>query len=180
MEPSAEAAFFYEYALCRLGRAQEVYRLISESVMPRLSTWVRGQTDERSMRSWQPDELRSILFPVVNIGHETVVLPCEALVLCGIGSYYNPCDLALMVLVQRPGENLSRLMLRLRQVEAHVRRGPDVTLALNNGDISLSQANRDYINRKFLIWPEDLDTVQLETLSEQGASLIQPHSTFTF
>ncbi|WP_218079894.1 hypothetical protein [Anthocerotibacter panamensis] len=161
---------FYEYALCRLGRAQEVYRLISESVMPSLSTWVRGQTDVRSMRSWQFDELRPILFPVVNIGHETVVLSCEALVLCGIGSYYNPCDLALLVLVQRPGESLSRLILRLREVEAQIRRGPEVTI----DNISLNQSTRDYINRKFVVWPTDLDAMQLETLAEQGFTLIQP------
>ncbi|WP_287129997.1 hypothetical protein [Candidatus Cyanaurora vandensis] len=179
MEPTTN--FFYEYALCQLGRPQEVYRLISESVMPKLSTWVRGQTDERSMRSWQPDEMQPILFPVVNIGHETVVMPCEALVLCGLGSYYNPCDLALLVLVQRPGESLSQLMLRLRQVEAHVRRGPDVTIALGStGDISLSQGSRDYINRKFLVWPEDLDALQLETLTAQGAALIQPHTRLKF
>ncbi len=162
---------FYETALCCLGRSQEVYRMISEAVLPRLSTWVRGQTDERSMRNWQPSELRPILFPVVNIGHDAVVLPCEALLLCGIGSYYNPCDLALFALVQRPGETLSRLVLRLRQVEAEIRRGPEVTI----GDISLNPNGRDYINRKFLIWPTNLTSLQQETLSEQGFSLIQPH-----
>jgi hypothetical protein len=171
MEHQEAEQLFYEYTLCCLGRAQEVYHLISESVMPRLSTWVRGQTDERSVRNWQPDEIQPILFPVVNIGDETVILPCEALILCGIGSYYNPCDLALLVLVQRVGEPFSRLIWRLREVEAQVRRGPDVTI----GNISLSQGNRDYINRKFLIWPVNLEPSQQDTLAEQGILLIQPH-----
>jgi hypothetical protein len=170
MDTKQADELFYEYALCCLGRKQEIYRLISESVLPRLSTWVRGQADERSMRNWKPDEMRAVLFPVVNIGHEAVVLPCEALLLCGIGNYYNPCDLALFILIQRPGERLSQLLLRIRAVESQIRRGPDVTI----GDISLSQTARDYINRKFCVWPVDLDATQQETLAAQEVTIIEP------
>jgi hypothetical protein len=42
---------FYEHALCWLGRSREAYRLLSEAVIPKLSTWLRGQTDTKSVRA---------------------------------------------------------------------------------------------------------------------------------
>ncbi|MEM8716519.1 MAG: hypothetical protein AAGE92_12200, partial [Cyanobacteria bacterium P01_G01_bin.4] len=35
---------FYEDALCWLGRPQYVYRLLSEAVLPPVSSWVRGSS----------------------------------------------------------------------------------------------------------------------------------------
>lgn len=164
-----DAASFYEYALCWLGRPREAYRLLSEAVIPQLTTWLRGQTDTRSMRDWQPTEVRPILYPVVTCAESSTPLTCEALLLCGSGSYYNPCDLAVLVFVQRPGEPMSALIQRLRVTEALIRRGPDVTI----NQISLSMNKRDYINHRFLIWPLELTVAQEETLTEQGFALIR-------
>ncbi|MEN9266598.1 MAG: hypothetical protein Q6K99_10220, partial [Thermostichales cyanobacterium BF4_bins_65] len=64
---------FYESALCWLGRPQEAYRLLNEAVFPSVSTWVRGDTELRSMNAWQSHELRPFLFPVVGLDQETTV-----------------------------------------------------------------------------------------------------------
>jgi hypothetical protein len=178
MEPSDAAGVapgpvdpvaFYERSLCWLGRSKEAYRLLSEAVIPKLSTWLRGRTDTRSVRDWQPTDVRAILFPVVTCAETSTPLTCEALLLCGSGSYYNPCDLAVLVFVQRPEERMSALVQRLRASEALIRRGPDVTIE----QISLSMNKRDYINHRFLIWPARLSTAQEETLTEQGFALIR-------
>jgi len=163
------AVEFYENALCWLGRPREAYRLLSECVIPRLSTWLRGQTDTRSVRDWQPKDVRSLLYPVVTCAETSAPLTCEALLLCGTGSYYNPCDLAVLVFVQRPDERMSELVQRLRATEALIRRGPDVTVE----QISLAKTKRDYINHRFLVWPYRLTLPQEETLTEQGFALLR-------
>jgi hypothetical protein len=160
---------FYEHALCWLGRSREAYRLLSEAVIPKLSTWLRGQTDTKSVRDWQPSQVRPILYPVVTCGEVSNPLTCESLLICGSGSYYNPCDLAALVFVQRPGEPMSQLIQRLRSTEALIRRGPDVTIE----NISLAKNKRDYINHRFLVWPYQVTTAQEETLTEQGFALIR-------
>ncbi|GAB4213262.1 MAG: hypothetical protein OHK0012_09050 [Synechococcales cyanobacterium] len=170
---------FYESALCWLGRPQEAYRLLNEAVFPSVSTWVRGDTEQRSMNAWQSHELRTFLFPVVGLGEEeTVMLPCEALLLCGLGSYYNPCDVGVLVFVQRPQERLSQLMQRVRQSEAWVNRSPEVMMG--NEHVSLMKKGRDYINTKYIVWLCSLPPVAQETLIKQGLSLIRlsPEETF--
>lgn len=162
---------FYESALCCLGRPQEAYRLLNEAVFPSVSTWVRGDTEQRSMNAWQPHELRPFLFPVVGLEQETTVLPCEALLLCGMGSYYNPCDVGVLVFVQRPEERLSQIMQRVRLSEAWVNRSPEVMMG--NEHVSLMKKGRDYINTKYVVWLYALPNSAQETLIKQGLSLIR-------
>lgn len=163
---------FYENALCWLGRPQEVYRLLSEAVFPTVSTWVRGDLDTHSVNHWQPHDLRPFLYPVVSLGEtESMVLPAEALLLCGIGNYYNPCDLAIVVFVQRPQELFSQLMQRIRQAEAIVSRGPDVRMVLEQ--VNLTRRGQDYINTKYVVWPFALQAEAQDTLVKQGLSLIK-------
>jgi hypothetical protein len=160
---------FYEQTLCWLGRPRESYRLLSESVIPRLATWVRGTVEDRSVKDWQPEDIDPILFPVAQIGHDATVLSCEALLLCGSGSYYNPCDLAIFVFVQRPEERFSELCIRVRTTQAQVLRGPSVSV----GEVNLTRKERDYINTKFLIWPHNLKLSESDTMVAQGFALIQ-------
>ena len=160
---------FYEDSLCWLGRPREAYRLLSEGVLPRLSTWLRGQSDTKSVRDWQPGEVRPILYPVATFGEKSALLTCEALLLCGSGSYYNPCDLAVLVFVQRPDEKASQLLQRLRCTEAIIRQGADVSVE----QVNLSKSKRDYINSRFLIWPYRFTPSQEETCTEQGFSLVR-------
>jgi hypothetical protein len=176
---SREAAEqFYENALCWLGRPQEVYRLLSEAVFPSVSTWVRGDVDSHSFNHWQPDELRTFLYPVVALGDvETVVLPSEALLLCGFGNYYNPCDVAIVVFVQRPQELFSQLMQRIRRSEATIIRGPEVWML--SEQVSLAKKGQDYINTKYLVWPFSLSGAAQDTLVKQGLSIIKLSPTDT-
>lgn len=163
---------FYEDTLYWLGRPQEVYRLLNEAVFPSISTWVRGDVETYRINHWNPDEVRTFLFPVVALGdHETLVLPCEGLLLCGTGSYYNPCDVAVIVLVQRPQELFSQLMYRIREVEATITRGPDVRML--SEQVNLTKRGQDYINTKYLIWPYALPSAAQDTLVKQGISLIK-------
>lgn len=168
LEPEA----FYEDSLCWLGRPQEVYRLLSEAVFPAVSTWVRGDVDTHSLNYWHPHDLRSFLYPVMSFGDtESLVLPAEALLLCGIGSYYNPCDMAIVIFVQQPQELFSQLMQRIRQAEAIISRGPDVRMTLEQ--VSLARRGQDYINTKYVVWPFALQTEAQDTLVKQGLSLIK-------
>ncbi len=169
MPPDSALAEFYEQTLCWLGRPRESYRLLSESVIPRLATWVRGTVEDRSVKDWQPEDIEPILFPVAQIGHDATVLSCEALLLCGTGSYYNPCDVAIFVFVQRPEERFSALCVRVRATQAQVLRGPSVSV----GEVNLTKKDRDYINTKFLIWPHNLKPCESDTLVAQGFALIQ-------
>ncbi len=172
LPPLLEPEAFYEDALCWLGRSQEVYRLLSEAVFPAVSTWVRGDVDTHSLNYWQSHDLRSFLYPVVSFGEtESLVLPAETLLLCGIGSYYNPCDLAIIIFVQRPQELFSQLMQRIRQTEAIITRGPDVRMTLEQ--VSLARRGQDYINTKYVVWPFALPTEAQDTLVKQGLSLIK-------
>jgi hypothetical protein len=169
MAPDMALAEFYEQTLCWLGRPRESYRLLSESVIPRLATWVRGTVEDRSVKDWQPEDIEPILFPVVQIGDDATVLSCEALLLCGRGSYYNPCDVAIFVFVQRPEERFSALCIRIRATQAQILRGPSVSV----GEVNLTKKERDYINTKFLIWPHHLNPSESDTLVAQGFALIQ-------
>ncbi len=170
--PLLENERFYENALCWLGRSQEAYRLLSEAVFPSLSSWVCGEVDTHSFNHWQPEDVRTFLYPVVALGEqETLVLSSEALLLCGVGTYYNPCDLAIVVFVQQPQELFSQLMQRIRRVEAVISRGPDVRML--SEQVSLAKRGRDYINTKYLVWPYALSSAAQETLIQQGISLIR-------
>ncbi|MEN9223426.1 MAG: hypothetical protein Q6M04_13415 [Thermostichus sp. BF3_bins_97] len=163
---------FYENALCWLGRPQEAYRLLSEAVFPSVSSWVRGEVDSHSFNHWQPEDVRTFLYPVVAMGeHETIVLSSEALLLCGIGNYYNPCDLAIVVFVQQPQELFSQLMQRIRRAEATISRGPDVRML--SEQVNLAKRGRDYINTKYLVWPYALSGAAQDTLIKQGISIIR-------
>ncbi|MCJ2543532.1 hypothetical protein [Thermostichus vulcanus] len=163
---------FYENALCWLGRPQEAYRLLSEAVFPSVSSWVRGEVDSHSFNHWQPEDVRTFLYPVVALGeHETLVLSSEALLLCGIGNYYNPCDLAIVVFVQQPQELFSQLMQRIRRAEAIISRGPDVRML--SEQVNLAKRGRDYINTKYLVWPYALSGAAQDTLIKQGISIIR-------
>lgn len=166
-----ESEQFYEHALCWLGRSRQVYRLLSEAVMPPVSTWVRGDSEARGLSAWQPSEIRTFLFPVVNFSdRETGVLTCEALLLCGNGNYYNPCDAALVVFVQRPQEAFSQLLQRIRQTEAMILRAPEI--AMTTEHVSLSKRGQDYINTRYLIWPYQLSEAMADTLTAQAFCLI--------
>jgi hypothetical protein len=169
MPTDSALAEFYEETLCWLGRPRESYRLLSESVIPRLATWVRGTVEDRSVKDWQPEDIDPILFPVAQIGHDATVLSCEALLLCGSGSYYNPCDVAIFVFVQRPEERFSELCVRIRATQAQILRGPSVSV----GEVNLTRKERDYINTKFLIWPHHMKPSESDTLVAQGFALIQ-------
>lgn len=163
---------FYEGSLCWLGRPQEAYRLLSEAVIPTVSTWVRGDVDTHSFNYWQPQDLRTFLYPVVSLKDQTsVVLPCETLMLCGIGNYYNPCDLAIVVFVQRPQELFSQLVQRIRATEAVISQGPEVWM--QSEQVSLARHGHDYINTKYLVWPYALPSAAQDTLVKQGFSLIK-------
>jgi hypothetical protein len=163
---------FYEDSLCWLGRPKEVYRLLVETAFPSISTWVRGDVDTHGLNHWLPEEVRPFLYPVVSIGEEeTLVLPCEALLLCGPGNYYNPCDLAIAVVVQRPQEIFSQLMLRIRQTESIISRGPDVRMLWEQ--VNLTRRGKDYINTKYLVWPYALSKLAQDTLLKQGVYLIR-------
>ncbi len=163
---------FYEGSLCWLGRSQEAYRLLSEAVIPAVSTWVRGDVDTHSFNYWQPHDLRTFLYPVVSLKDQTsVVLPCETLMLCGIGNYYNPCDLAIVVFVQRPQELFSQLVQRIRATEAVISQGPEVWM--QSEQVSLARQGNDYINTKYLVWPYALPSTAQDTLVKQGFSLIK-------
>ncbi len=167
-----ESETFYEDSLCWLGRPAEAYRLLSEAVIPSVSTWVRGDVDIHSFNHWQREDVRPFLYPVVALGEtETVMLPSEALLLCGIGNYYNPCDLAIVVFVQRPQELFSQLMQRIRQTEAVITRGPDVHML--SEQVNLTQRGQDYVNTKYLVWPFALPSYAQETLIKQGLSIIK-------
>lgn len=167
--PSPEA--FYEHALFWLGRSQHAYRLLSEAVFPPVSTWVRGQVDSRTFNSWQIDDIRTFLYPVAAWGEtDTDVLSCEAILLCGYGNYYNPCDVAIAVFVQKPDESFSMLMRRVRQAEAIVSRGPQILMTTEH--VSLAKKGRDYINTKYLVWPFSMPDAATDTLVKQGISLI--------
>ncbi len=173
-----ESEAFYEDSLCWLGRPQECYRLLSEAVFPAVSTWVRGDLDLHSFNHWQLEELRTFLYPVVSLGeHETLVLPSEAMLLCGTGNYYNPCDLAIIVFVQRPDELFSQLMQRIRQTESTICRGPDVTML--SEQVNLTQRGQDYINTKYVVWPFALPNSAIDTLVKQGLSIIKLSPTDT-
>ncbi|MGQ9838892.1 MAG: hypothetical protein ACUVRV_13245 [Cyanobacteriota bacterium] len=163
---------FYENALCWLGRPQEAYRLLSEAVFPSVSSWVRGEVDSHSFNHWQLEDVRTFLYPVVAMGEqETIVLSCEALLLCGIGNYYNPCDLAIVVFVQQPQELFSQLMQRIRRAEAIISRGPDVRML--SEQVNLAKRGQDYINTKYLVWPYALSSAAQDTLIKQGISIIR-------
>ncbi|MDX2273749.1 MAG: hypothetical protein NW237_17610 [Cyanobacteriota bacterium] len=167
-----ESELFYEDALCWLGRPQEVYRLLSEAVFPSVSTWVRGDVDSHSFNHWQPEDLRTFLYPVVMLGdNETAVLSCEAMLLCGIGNYYNPCDVAIVVFVQQPEELFSQLMQRIRRAESTICRGPDVRML--SEQVNLAKKGQDYINTKYVVWPYALSSAAQDTLIKQGLSIIQ-------
>lgn len=168
--PSAET--FYEYALFWLGRSQHAYRLLSEAVFPPVSSWVRGSVDSRTFNSWQIDEIRTFLYPVAAWGEaETAVLSCESILLCGYGNYYNPCDVAIAVFVQKPNEPFSLLLQRVRKTEAIVSRGPQIMMTTEH--VSLAKKGRDYINTKYLIWPYAMPEAATDTLVKQGISLIE-------
>lgn len=163
---------FYENALCWLGRPQTAYRLLSEAVFPAISSWVRGEVDSYSFNHWQPEDVRTFLYPVVVLGdQETLVLASEALLLCGSGNYYNPCDLAIVVFVQQPQELFSQLMQRIRRAEAIITRGPEVRML--SEQVSLAKRGRDYINTKYLVWPYALSAAAQDTLVKQGISVIR-------
>lgn len=167
-----QAQRFYEDALCWLGRPKDVYRLLSEAVFPPVSSWVRGNPHQRSFNSWQVDQIRTYLYPVVTFPNgEAEVLCCEALLLCGDGNYYNPCDVAICVFVQQPQEHFSQLLHRLRQAEAAICRGPNVTMTAIH--VSLAKSGQDYINTKYLVWPHTVHPAAAETLVKQGISLVQ-------
>jgi hypothetical protein len=109
---------------------------------------------------------------VVALGdQETLVLSSEALLLCGIGNYYNPCDLAIVVFVQQPQELFSQLMQRIRRAEATISRGPDVRML--SEQVNLAKRGQDYINTKYLVWPYALSGAAQDTLIQQGISLIR-------
>lgn len=168
----ATARQFYENALCWLGRPQEVYRLLSEAVIPPVSSWVRGSTGRHSFNSWQVAQIRTFLYPVVAFEDNlTEVLACEALLLCGDGSYYNPCDIAIAVVVQQPQESFSQLLYRLRQAEAIVLRGPRAMMTTEH--VSLAREGKDYINTKYLVWPYSLRPAEIKTIAKQGFSLVE-------
>ncbi|NJK64229.1 MAG: hypothetical protein HC921_17430, partial [Synechococcaceae cyanobacterium SM2_3_1] len=116
--------------------------------------------------------LRTFLYPVVSLKDQTsVVLPCETLMLCGIGNYYNPCDLAIVVFVQRPQELFSQLVQRIRATEAVISQGPEVWM--QSEQVSLARQGNDYINTKYLVWPYALPSAAQDTLVKQGFSLIK-------
>ncbi|MEO0803679.1 MAG: hypothetical protein AAFY57_15565 [Cyanobacteria bacterium J06642_2] len=168
--PSATA--FYEHALFWLGRSQHAYRLLSEAVFPPISSWVRGSVDSRTFNSWQIDDIRTFLYPVAAWGEtETDLLTCEAILLCGYGNYYNPCDVAIAVFVQQPQELFSMLVQRVRRTEAIVSKGPQILMTTEH--VSLAKKGRDYINTKYLIWPYSLSEAATDTLVKQGISLIE-------
>ena len=164
---------FYEDALCWLGRPQYVYRLLSEAVLPPVSSWVRGSSSSYTVNSWQVEQIRTFLFPVLAFEetNTTEVLCSEAMLLCGDGNYYNPCDVAIVVFVQRPQEPFSQLFHRIRQAEALVLRGPRAMMTTEH--VSLARTGTDYINTKFLIWPYRIRTAAFETLTKQGMSHIK-------
>jgi len=93
------------------------------------------------------------------------------LLLCGMGSYYNPCDVGVLVFVQRPEERLSQIMQRIRLSEAWVNRSPEVMMG--NEHVSLMKKGRDYINTKYVVWLHALPAIAQETLVKQGLSLIR-------
>lgn len=116
--------------------------------------------------------MRTFLYPVVALGdQETLVLASEALLLCGSGNYYNPCDLAIVVFVQQPQELFSQLMQRIRRAEAIITRGPEVRML--SEQVSLAKRGRDYINTKYLVWPYALSAAAQDTLVKQGISIIR-------
>lgn len=164
---------FYEDALCWLGRPQYVYRLLSEAVLPTVSSWVRGSSGRHSVNSWQVEQIRTFLYPVLVFedANTTEVLCSESMLLCGDGNYYNPCDVAIVVFVQRPQEPFSQLFRRIRQAEATILRGPRAMMTTEH--VSLARAGTDYINTKFLIWPYRMRSAEIETLTKQGMSHIK-------
>ncbi|MGF1576614.1 MAG: hypothetical protein ACFCU9_11890 [Cyanophyceae cyanobacterium] len=167
---------FYENTLVWLGRPQEAYRLLSEAMLPTMSTWVRGNMDTYGFNHWDLSEIRTFLFPVLTVNRadgdtEAVVVPSEAMLLCGSGTYYNPCDLAIMLFVQRPEEPMSQLLQRIRHTEATVMRGPD--MRMRSEQVNLTPKGQDYINTKYVVWPFDLRDPAQDTLIKQGFSLIK-------
>ncbi|MEM8716652.1 MAG: hypothetical protein AAGE92_12910, partial [Cyanobacteria bacterium P01_G01_bin.4] len=101
----------------------------------------------------------------------TEVLCSEAMLLCGDGNYYNPCDVAIAVFVQRPQEPFSQLFQRIRLAEATILRGPRAMMTTEH--VSLARTGTDYINTKYLIWPYRIRTAAIETLTKQGMSHIK-------
>ncbi|MEL7083776.1 MAG: hypothetical protein AAF268_02470 [Cyanobacteria bacterium P01_A01_bin.3] len=164
---------FYEDALCWLGRPQYVYRLLSEAVLPPVSSWVRGSSSRHTVNSWQVEQIRTFLYPVLAFEetNTTEVLCSEAMLLCGDGNYYNPCDVAIAVFVQRPQEPFSQLFQRIRLAEATILRGPRAMMTTEH--VSLARTGTDYINTKYLIWPYRIRTAAIETLTKQGMSHIK-------
>ena len=164
---------FYEDALCWLGRPKSVYRLLSEAVLPPVASWVRGSSSRHSFNSWGVEQIRTFLYPVLAFEetNSTEVLCGEALLLCGDGNYYNPCDLAIAVFVQRPQETFSQLFYRVRQAEAIVLRGPRAMMTTEH--VSLARTGKDYINTKYLVWPYRIRSAEVDTLTRQGISHVK-------
>lgn len=164
---------FYEDALCWLGRPQTVYRLLSEAVIPPVSSWVRGSSSSHTFNSWRVEQIRTFLYPVLAFEQDnsTEVLCGEAMLLCGDGNYYNPCDVAIAVFVQRPQETFSQLFYRVRQAESTISRGPRAMMTTEH--VSLARSGTDYINTKYLVWPYRIRPAGLDTLTKQGMSHIK-------
>ncbi|MGK7906499.1 MAG: hypothetical protein AB4040_04630 [Synechococcus sp.] len=164
---------FYEDAVCWLGRPQNVYRLLSEAVLPPVSSWVRGSSNHHTFNSWRVEQIRTFLYPVMAFEQEnsTEVLCSEAILLCGDGNYYNPCDVAIAVFVQRPHEAFSQLFQRVRQAESTILRGPRAMMTTEH--VSLARTGTDYINTKYLVWPYRVRPAAIETLTKQGISHIK-------